>query len=284
MPRGRPKKEATTNIPIDPNFEEPKDERCIKKDDEEKKLPPVKLTSSYFGGKRIEIETHEQVENKTPLPKGFVGGVICGSSGEGKTYLMLSLITQFTKLSQIMVLTKIVGNPVYNAIEAYCLNNKIKYGFASEPEDAAELIESYVKEKEEGTFSLTIFDDFNNGSSHSRDDKYNKLVIMTYQLLRNYNNHCLTVTQSYVGVNTLIRNNMSFLVLFRMKSKPAIQRACTDWTNMTGKDDDKFYKIYNLVMKEKHAYLLVNDTGTYVYLPSEGEQIQKIQFNDDEDN
>jgi len=243
---------------------------------EEKPFFEPQLTQSIFGGDMIVANTPKEIKNKFPLPNGFVGGIICGSSGEGKSYLMLSLISQFNKLSYVIVLTKIHGNPVYTALEGYCQSKGITYAFADNPKDGAAAIEQAINDKPEGTYSLTIFDDFNNGSSHSRDDKYNKLSIMTYQLLRNYQNHTLYITQSYVGVNTLVRNNMSFCVLFRMKSTPAIDRAMIDVSNMTDYSPDEVRDIYNRVLKEKHAYMLTREGKVYIYLPSNGERLIEI--------
>lgn len=240
------------------------------------KVPVPQIKPSMFGGDMIVAQTPKEVKNKFPLPNGFVGGVICGSSGEGKSYLMLSLISQFSKLYSVIVLTKIHGNAVYTALEGYCESKGINYYFVDNPEDGATTIEEVINEKPDDKWNLTIFDDFNNGSSHNRDDKYNKLSIMTYQMLRNYGNHTLYITQSYVGVNTLVRNNMSFCVLFRMKSTPAIDRAMIDVSNMVDYQPEQVRNIYNKVLQEKHAYMLISDGKIFIYLPSRGEQLIEV--------
>lgn len=239
-------------------------------------VPIPQIKPSMFGGDLIVANTQKEVKNKFPLPNGFIGGVICGSSGEGKSYLVLSLISQFSKLYSVIVLTKIHGNAVYTALEGYCESKGIKYYFADSPEDGAQTIERVINEKPDDKWNLTIFDDFSNGSSHNCDDKYNKLSIMTYQMLRNYGNHTLYITQSYVGVNTLVRNNMSFCVLFRMKSTPAIDRAMVDVANMTDYQPEQVKSIYNKVLQEKHAYMLVSDGRIFIYLPSRGEQLIEV--------
>lgn len=260
-------------------MEEPVDKRLQR---HEEVVPAPKIGKSTWGGKRLLIEEHAPVKNKFPLPDGNVMGLITGYAGSGKSYILLSLITQFGNLSQIIVLSKIVGNPIYTAIEGWCQQNKIQYGFASEPNSGAKLIEDMIVQKPMDTWSLIIFDDFNEGSSHSRDNKYNKVQIMSYQMLRNFNCHFITITQAYTGVNTLVRNNVNLLILFGMRQRHAIDAAAIDFENLTGKTNDEFREVYKMVLKEKHAYVLARVDGVYIYLPSHGEQLTEVTFEEED--
>lgn len=262
---------------------EPDDKRITNRHVNEEAMPPPKFGRSQWGGKRLLIDDVKPIKNKFPLPDGHVMGLIVGSAGQGKSYITLSLITQFGSLSQVIILSKIVGNPIYTAIESWCKSENIQYGFASEPNTGAKLIEDFITAKPAGTWCLCIFDDFSEGNSYSRDNKYNKLQIMCYQMLRNFQCHFLTITQSYTGVNTLVRNNMNLLVLFTMRQRRAIDLAGLDYENLTGHSIEEFKSIYKMVLKEKHAYLLVKNDETYIYRPSQGEQLSQIDYDSESD-
>lgn len=237
-----------------------------------------KLEKSSFGGSRIVIPKKEKVKNKFPLPDDHVMGCIVGASGSGKTYILLSIIPLITKLKYLIICSKIIGNQVYEGINSYCNDNNIEYKFSNEVEEASDEIEKVINKKKSNEYFLIIFDDFCPSNSYSRSEPHTRLVIQTYQMLRNFKCHAITITQSYTGVPTLVRNNLNLLIVFKMNQTNSINRCALDFSNMTGRTDKEFYELYKEILKEKYSYILINDVSIYLYKPSNGEILNEVRF------
>lgn len=263
-------------------FKEPIDKRTQQKDKKERPPPQFEysLGQSVWGGDRIDIPETPKVPNKFPLPQSHILGIIVGASGEGKSWVLLSLIPCMANLSQVCVCSLIIGNPVYMALESYCNDKGIKYSFASEPEEAKAMIEANINEKEPGTWAVNIFDDFNTGSN-TRTNPFNQTQNMSYMMLRNYNCHSICLTQSYTNVSTLARNNANLLVCFRMKEKYSIWSISRDFSNLTGKSDEQFLKLYKQITLVKHSYIMVSEDKTYVYMPDKTQGLELVDWGDE---
>jgi len=207
--------------------------------------------------------------NKFPLPKGHTAGLIIGKSGSGKTTLLLQIIPLFANLSQVIICSKIDGNPVHEGVKNWCEENEIEYEFASEPEQAMATIEQCVQRKEEDKFGLIVFDDFAQGCSNNRDNKYTRIMITTYQQLRNYGYRMISITQSYTGVCTLVRNNANFIVLFPMTNIHSIRSALQDIMQATDLNVEEARAIIQRVQREEHGYMMISRRTVYLHLPSE---------------
>ena len=272
------------------DFEIPKDDRLDEKNNnklsvKKNKLNFHKLSPSYFGGQKIEIIDTPKIKNNFPIPHGHCMSTITGCSRSGKTYILLSLIPLFTDLKYLIIASKIIGNPVYRGLESYCNDENINYYFTHDPLELREIIENIVGNKSVKEQALIIYDDFNPSCGYSRTEEHSSVMIQSYQMLRNYNFNIITITQSYTGLPTLVRNNTNLLILFKMMQKQAIDKAALDWTNMTNNTKEDFYQIYKEVLSENHAYMLTNDVGeTYLYKKSLGERLNKISFNDDDES
>lgn len=267
----------------DTSFDDPVDDRLVKKKKEEYKLP-LKMSKSVWGGQRIDVPYFKDVKNEYPLPDGPILGVIVGSSGTGKTTLLLSLIPCIGNLSQIVVASKVIGNPSNIAIEAYCQHRGLKYAFGSEPEEVIENIESMIKTKKDGTYCLVIFDDWSNANIQSRSDPYNQVMIKTGQILRNYDCHSICISQSYTGIPTLLRNNARFIVTFKMSSRISINFARADWCHLTGHSEEVFNQLYKRLGGDRHSYLLSTEKKVYIYEPNVDDQLHEVEIHDDEED
>jgi archaellum biogenesis ATPase FlaH len=238
------------------------------------------METSVFGKPKISMPNFTKVENQKPLPDGAIMGLILGQSGTGKSFLLLSLIPLIGQLSQVVICSLIVGNPVYLRIAQWCKANKIDYGFASDPSTARKTIEEMINKKKEDTYCLCIFDDFSQASA-SKSNEFNNVMIMTYQLLRNYGCHSITLTQDFTNVPTLCRNNCTFLVAFKAKNKFGLWSMSRDFENMTHYTSDHFMSVYRLVQTSEHGFIMVSEGKVYVYLdsgPSKTQGVQEVQF------
>lgn len=264
-------------------FDPPEDPRLkAKKEEQEDETPkiPLKLGKSDWGGVRIDVPHFEKVKNHFPLPDGHILAIIIGASGEGKSFQLLSLVPCFGKLSQVMVHSLIVGNPVYMALETYCKEKGIKYGFSSDPDSSKTMIEEYIADKPEGTWSLSIFDDYNSGS-RSFTDQFNKVQNMAYMMLRNYSNHSICLTQEFHNVPILARNNVNMLIAFRMKGRSSVWGTSKAFNNLTGHSEDQFMRLYDQIRTVKHAYIMIVENKTYVSIPNKTSGLEEVEFESD---
>jgi hypothetical protein len=284
-------KKIADKTPSDEIFKLPEDPRTKKgssssasEDAQTKELmrqmPPLEMETSVFGTPKISMPNFTKVVNQKPLPDGPVMGLILGQTGTGKSFLLLSLIPLFGQLSQVVVCSLIVGNPIYLRIAQWCKANGIDYGFASDPTTARKTIEGMIAKRKEDTYCLCIFDDFSQASA-SKNNEYNNVMIMSYQLLRNYGCHCIAMTQDYTNIPTLCRTNMTFLVAFKAKNKYGIWSMAKDFINMTPYTSDHFMSVFRVIQTSEHGFMLVAEDKVYIYIdsgPNQTKGVQEIEF------
>lgn len=259
-------------------FDAPTDKRTSR-DDGEEQLPPLKMSKSIWGGDLIEVPMLEAVKNKYPLSDGPILGTITGQSGTGKSRMLLSLIPCVGKLTQLIVCTKVVGNPVNLAVKAYCKAKKIEYGFGTDPQSAMDTIEKFIAKKKQDTYCLVVFDDFNNGNNTSRTDPYMYVMNTTSSLLRNYGVHSISITQMYTGHSNILRNNCRFMINFKMLAGPSTKAVAKDWATMTNYPPEAYLEIYRKVTKSQHGYLFSTDQHIHMYSPNVfGEVFKEIEI------
>lgn len=245
---------------------------------------------SPFGEKRIQRISTKATPNKIPLPQGenFAHGILCGSSGSGKTSMLLDLVPKYVNLSGIIVISLIDGISVYKLIKKYCKENKIRYEFSNEVNDAYDKLKDMIDTKPKNTQTLVLADDFMTGKAmnSSSSTPEGKFLLHIFSKVRNYYCSCILIQQSYTSVPTQVRANCNFLCYYKIKSKTGIDAFVRDMANLTGHDIDVCKKIiYDI--KEVHSYMLCTQNEIYVYKPSqykEGEILKPIEFNCEEDH
>lgn len=237
---------------------------------------PVQFEPSVFGVPKIKASEMKPVPNCEPLPQSHVMGVVVGAAGEGKSFVLLSMIPLFQNLSQLIVCSRIIGNGVYDSVRDYCHATNRKYAFCCDVDNAKSTIEKFVEEKPDNTWCLIIFDDFLEGSM-SRDNKYNKFQIQCYQMLRNYSCHMITLAQSYTGIPTLARNNINVLITFRMTNKHSVHSAAADFESLTGQSKESYMALYKRVIEKQHSYIMC--CGRRVFLIQDNKK-EECSFDD----
>jgi hypothetical protein len=281
--RGRPKKQQKEEYGTLEIVRTPAPTRVLDKPKEtcDKDKPKVKYEASYFGGERIGIQYGKKQDNGPYLPKGNLAAEILGMSGCGKTTYLLSLIL-LIKVSQIGIFSRIVGNKVYDEIEKYCNEKGIKYYFASAINEVENTIEQMTSDKDDKTWGLIVFDDWNQGTT-SKDNKYVQIMTTVNTMFRNYQYHTCFITQSPVNIPTMIRNNCNVRVLFKINDKFAIDSFQHDFTNLTGKDRDVFMKLFNMIKSVPHSFIQVSDDKVFIYIDGKTQVMEEVDFSSSSD-
>src|SRR6266550_639131 len=142
--------------------------------------------------------------------------LICGSSGSGKTNLLLNLILQYLSYDRLLVYAKDLSEPKYEYLQE--LFNKNNDEDDDDDEDEEEVLFSSddkvisVDELDPNKQNLIVFDDY----ITSRDqNKIEDLFIRG----RKKNVSIIYLTQSYYQTPKNIRLQCNYLILFRSRKK-----------------------------------------------------------------
>jgi hypothetical protein len=247
-------------------------------------MEKTKYGVSIFGGRQIIPPKPMYIKHKSKfLPRSHVLASIVGGSGSGKSTFLLSIIDSFYNLSQIMVCSLIVGNPVYDSIENYCKDTKKEYFFSSNPIEAQEIIGEMIDKKEPSKWGLIIFDDYNQGRVNSGSNAFTKCTSMSACMLRNYGYNMIFITQSAINIPTIIRNNLNMRVVYRLNNKTDIQSQRQDFSTCVGINPRLFMKLYRTISDIPYSFILLSDDNLYIYVNGESEQPEKIKFNKDDE-
>jgi hypothetical protein len=214
-------------------------------------------TAKKYYESKIEIKHGDKQKHHSDLlPDGPILGLILGRSGCGKSSLLVKLVPYIAKLGAVVICSIIPGVESHEAIRQWCAENDILFAFVDNPNEAQEVIEELTEAKEDA-YGVIIMDDFNRGRK-AYTCPFTQLSVMCYQMLRNKRWHSITLTQSYLNVDTLIRNNSNIRCLFGTNDIYALEAIKRDIANM-GIDIGLFNRVYNQVRAEDHAYCLITN-------------------------
>lgn len=235
------------------------------------------LSPGLFGEKINTVPYGIPTKHKSPLlPDGHIACQICGLSGSGKSTLLCEIIPNLSNISHIIICSRIVECPLYDAIREYCetRDEPIKYAIANDPITAKTEIQAFVQDKPKETGGVIIFDDFSD-MKPSKADPYNNCVNLVSAMLRNYGFHNFFITQSPINVQTLYRTNACIKILFKINQVHAIRSICDDFTCSGLLNKQEFMGLFNVINRVEHSFLMLISRGSvdkdklYIYLPSE---------------
>ena len=237
---------------------------------------PVEIVQGPFGDSIKINRPAEELVHKCPLfPKGHLSILVSGASGCGKSTVVCSILPNIAKLSQVIMCSGIIGNPVYDTIQDWCQANKILYTLFDEPDEAMCGIEQLNAMKEPGTYGVIIFDDFS-PSKKASDDAYNVLANDVSRKLRNYGYHSIYVMQSTTSFQTIQRCNANIRIVFEMGDKHALDSLANDMVaSGLFEEPDDFKRLFRCVLAEKHSFMMIiSGAGAqrkvYLSTPSSG--------------
>lgn len=267
-----PRKKKEELLSVEPIREESSEKK-------KKELPKCQYIDSIFGGKGIKMTFKPKVKHNCEyFAPGNLAMQIIGRAGSGKSTVLTQIIPCL-KLSKIAYFSRIQGNSVADAIESYANDNKIKYYYAYEVQEAENIVSQMIEETKEGDdWGILIFDDFVEYTT-SRNNKYQKFINLCNGMMRNYNFHSCFVTQSALMVSTLFRCNTNVKIVFDLKEQFAIQSIRRDFMENTGISREQFDKIFSYVQKYPHGFIMLsNDNNIYINLPNKTQGLELVDF------
>lgn len=246
----------------------------------------AKYGKSMFGGRQIIPPEPYKVKHKSKyLPNSHILCSITGGTGTGKSTFLLSILDSIYNVSQILVCSLIVGNPVYDSIENYCKDNKIEYYFSANPLEAQETIGEMIEKKKKDTWGVIIFDDFNQGRVNNGSNAFTKCTVMSACMLRNYGYNMFFITQSPTNIPTLIRNNLNMRVCYKLNNQFDIKSQRQDFSTCVGINPKLFMRLYREISNVPFSFILLSNNNLYLYINGETDEPEKIKFEkfDDDD-
>jgi len=234
--------------------------------------------NNIFGGNIIRIKYHDKEKNEFPFEDGHIICIIVGSSGSGKSTLVCQLLPKI-KCRAILICSLIIDNPVYDSIQEYCKINKIRYDFASNPSEATDAIEN-LSEEFPDEYKIVIYDDFSQATKN-QNNAYAKVINMSSMMLRNLKWHTFLITQDYINVNTLTRNNCNHLVMFKLNNKFGVHSVVKDLENLTSVDSEVFKFLYRKYLRIPHSFLFCTEKHIYLHTSGDNKRLSKVIVEND---
>jgi hypothetical protein len=250
----------------------------------------IEYETSSFGGERIKRVKTDVIPHYPPLPQNesFAHGLICGASGSGKSTFLLEILPKYKNVSGVLTCSLIEGLTIYEQVEAYCYEKKIKYKFTPDVVESYSIAMELINGKPPGSHTLLLYDDIQTGNSmkSSSSTKENKILLHLFSKSRNYGCSVIFITQSYITIPTSIRTNVNWIANFKMTNRSATFVLKTDVQSMTGYNKEAVDEVFHLMGNTPHSYLLwTREPSVYFYdNNTPNEPAKKLTVNNDGDD
>ena len=229
----------------------------------------------------LDLEPRSSFDHHPNLPSSF-RMLIIGSSGSGKTCLLLNMLLEpgFLDYNNLIIFTMTPQQQEYQFLKHGYDNNLTKESIASillnqdkfKNIPIPQLMKKYSElHKENGGITVKLTDKINELIPPDKLDKTKKHLIIFDDCITNSNqknlsayfnkgrhNSCNSIylSQSYFDLDRMIRLNSNILILFKLNS-----RNKTDVYNSvigTIMDKQKFYSLADNTWSKKYAYIVIN--------------------------
>jgi len=203
-------------------------------------------------------------EGKGVLNEGSNRIAICGSSGTGKSTLLLEILPLFSSnTTNILLCTSKPYDNSHTAIGNYCKSCNIKFHKLNDCLAIADAIQEIVEKKKDTEHFIVIFDDLSASNSTNMNDPINDLITTAYRVLRSFGGSLIMIVQSYYSLPTRVRENLTHRFIFQLGNIYSIRALLEDTCGLffTG-DNEKAVKrdinnIYKKVFNEPHGWILI---------------------------
>jgi GTPase SAR1 family protein len=172
--------------------------------------------------------------------------LVCGPSGSGKTRLAVNLVTDIFKWDRLYIFAPQLDQFLFQRLVDYVSDEIASHG--EEPEDyiyTSDTIDLTPEDLDPELQHLIIFDDL----VSKYDSANNKKILQFAKKGRLRNCSMVVLTQSYHDTFPEIRENMSVLCIFDIKSLTDRSRIQATWCPELSKDE--FKAIYTEAIKKR---------------------------------
>jgi hypothetical protein len=233
--------------------------------------------------KHLEYEC-KQSKYGDVVPKLPLRGMIVAPSFSGKSILIQNLILDVYRGSfeRIFIFSPTVHlDTVWRPVKEYITktispNEKEQIDFEDyDPTDLEAIIEKqkkviqYLKDQgQKNLFSiLIVLDDLSENQEFLRG---NRVLQALYTKGRHLSISTLISVQNYKSVNPVIRKNLTFLIVFKLRNYSDLDAILEEFSNITDKKTLK--QIYELATAEKHSFLYID------FMKHDKNDVFKINF------
>jgi hypothetical protein len=210
--------------------------------------------------------------------------MICAASFSGKSILIQNLILDVYRgcFSRIYIFSPTVHlDTVWRPVKDYITkelrpkDDENMYFDDCDPEDLEKIIErqkkviQYLKDKNEKTLLsiLIVLDDLSENKEFLRG---NRVLQALYTKGRHLSISTVISIQNYRSVAPVIRKNLTFLIVFKLRNQSDLDSILEEFSNITNKK--QLQKIYELATEEKYSFLYIN------FMAHNPNDIFKIKF------
>lgn len=208
---------------------------------------------------------NKQPEN-TIYPKLPMRGILLAPSNSGKTYLLIKMILEYYKncFERIYIFSQSINldNQWEIIKKKYPEKNNEKLYFDDYKDDylneiiktQEKVIEYQNKHDDKTRFNiLIIIDDFADDPKVSRNSKqlHGLFTRGRHQFISS-----IVSTQKFYALAPIIRLNVSFLIIFKLKNKKDLDAVIEETSALLNKN--QLIKIYNDCTNEKYNFLYIN--------------------------
>ena len=190
--------------------------------------------------------------------------LIIGSSGSGKTNILLNLIDKFHPIDKIYLYAKDTDEDKYQ----YLINKREQAGikklndphafieYSNDMNDVLEDTNNYNKNRDKKV--LTIFDDMI--ADIMTSENYKVIVKELFIRCRKLNISIVFITQSYFRTPKDARLNSTHYILMKIGNKKELKSIAEE--NSGHLDFKDFLKMYNYCTNEPYSFMMVDTRPT----------------------
>jgi len=160
-------------------------------------------------------------EQNTGIKTPFRMLVVAASGGFKTTFFLNYLNLVPNTFSKLIICNKAIEEPIYDYLKDELKGNVLFYTLKNMPD-----MKTLCKDKEDDEQYLVIFDDVVCDLPKDGHPTINSFFIAG----RKYGISMMFLSQSYFKVNTLIRQNLSHLILLKLSGKRDLSMILSDYT------------------------------------------------------
>lgn len=236
------------------DIESSDDDNMIVKDDDS----PLGITIKRPNTKYIEHKSKLLIPGSNRI-------LIAGSSGTGKSTLVLQLIPQFSNKTTTIILASVKPyDDVHTAVEKYCKQQKIKFIKTTNEDETSSALNDLLEQKDKNEHAIFIADDFAVQSSDTskKEGSAHSIMNTCAKVFRSFQISIIFITQQYHGFSTAVRDNVNMKIIFQLSNRYSIDAFIQDEIGRfyDGSNETEVRKdlrqIYRRVYEKPHAWIL----------------------------
>jgi hypothetical protein len=198
--------------------------------------------------KLIAQDSEKHIDLNPLAPQWPFRALIVGSSGSGKTNMVLDLILNHIYYDKIYIYAKNLDQPIYEFLEEFLNKAKdegelIDYSINSELNEDLKL-DNFDNDGQ----TLIIFDDF-------ITEKDQHLISDLFVRGRHKNISTIYISQSYMDIPKLIRKNSNYLALYKDDDLDNVKRVLK---KNGGSNPDKMLEMYIEATMEPYSFFFID--------------------------